>query len=113
MANIWFLVALLPILLPLNWVSYMAILACLPAMLYCALRAPHLTPRAQALTFSLSAVASMLPLEKGVAWTLWPTLNEIARCVTTPANIPNLVGDHRRHPLAWLFMAERGASGGG
>ena len=69
----------------------MALSACVPAMLYCALRAPHLTPRAQALTFSMSAVASMLPLEKGVAWTLWPTLNTIARQATTPANIPTTV----------------------
>ena len=91
MASIWFLVALLPILLSLNWVSYMALLACVPAMLYCALRASHLTPRAEALTFTLSATASMLPLEKGVAWTPWPTPNEIARRATIPANILTMV----------------------
>ena len=82
------MVALLPILLTLNWVSYMALSACVPAMLYCALRAPHLTPRAQALTFLSTAVAGLLPLDKGVAWNFLPMLNKMTRLATTPDNLP-------------------------
>ena len=39
----------------------MVLSACVPTMLYCALRAPHHTPRAQALTFAVTAAANMLP----------------------------------------------------
>ena len=67
MAMWGYLAALLPILLTLNWVNYMVFSACVPTMLFCALRAPHYTPCAQALTFLSTAVAGMLPHDHGVA----------------------------------------------
>ena len=57
-------------------------------MLYCALCAPHLTPRAQVLTFLFTAEAGLLPLDHGVAWTFLPMLNKMTRLATAPDNLP-------------------------
>ena len=41
-----YLWAFMPLLLCLNWLSYIAFLACVPAMMLCAFKAPHLTGHA-------------------------------------------------------------------
>ena len=69
-----YLVVFAPLLLCLNWLSYIAFLACVPAMILCAFKAPHLTRHAKALAFTAINVANLLPVGKGVAWNHWPTL---------------------------------------
>ena len=79
-----YLWALVPLLLCLNWLSYIALSACVPAMMLCAFKAPHLTRHAKALTFLAINVANLLPVGKGVAWNHWPALIESTRLAAAP-----------------------------
>ena len=87
----FYLLAFLPLLLCLNWASFMVFSACVPTMIYCALWAPHLTRHAIALAFTATNVANLLPVGTGVAWNHWPTLLESTRLAATPQTLQTMV----------------------
>ena len=91
MDALYMVLAVVPLLLCLNWASFAVLSACVPTALYCALWAPHLTRHAIALAFTATNVANLLPVGPGVAWNHWPTLIQSTRLATTTATPTTVV----------------------